>query len=61
MERCDGARIMPGLKQTGICGQPVFTCKCGNFGCNYHVKSQCSKQGFVNQKCLNCGCHLTSN
>lgn len=45
-----------GTKSGHSCKNPVFRCKeCGNYGCAQEVTSKCSKQGFKNDKCLQCG------
>ncbi len=48
--RCDGK------KDSHPCKNPVFRCtECGNYGCDQIVADKCSKQGFKNGKCLQCG------
>lgn len=48
--RCDG------MKHGHKCKNPVFRCTvCGNYGCAQEVADKCSKQGFKNDKCLQCG------
>jgi len=48
--KCDG------IKNDHPCKNPIFRCKeCGNYGCSQEVADKCTKQGFKNDKCLNCG------
>lgn len=48
--RCDG------IKSSHPCKNPVFRCsECGNYGCDQELADKCTKQGFKNDKCLNCG------
>jgi len=48
--KCDG------VKSDHMCKNPVFRCKeCGNYGCAQEVSDKCTKQGFKNDKCLQCG------
>lgn len=54
MTRCLGTIISGG--QRSICHHTLLKCKnCGNSGCNRQKISQCTKQGFFNNKCLKCG------
>ena len=48
--KCDG------IKSSHPCKNPTFKCKeCGNYGCAQEVLDKCTKQGFKNDKCLQCG------
>ncbi len=48
--RCDG------IKDNHPCKNPIFRCtECGNYGCEQTVIEKCTKQGFKNDKCLQCG------
>nr|WP_300090895.1 hypothetical protein [Sedimentibacter sp.] len=48
--------ICDGIKSGHPCKNPVFRCtECGNYGCDQNVADKCTKQGFKNDKCLNCG------
>ncbi len=54
-EKTDVARC-DGIKSEHKCKNPVFRCAaCGNYGCAQEVADKCSKQGFKNDKCLQCG------
>lgn len=45
-----------GIKKDHPCKNPVFRCgNCGNLGCAQIVLDKCSRQGFKNDICLNCG------
>jgi hypothetical protein len=45
-----------GIKHEHKCKNPTFRCsKCGNYGCSQEVPEKCTKQGFKNDICLNCG------
>lgn len=45
-----------GIKHEHKCKNPTFRCsKCGNYGCSQEVPDKCTKQGFKNDICLNCG------
>lgn len=48
--KCDG------IKHEHKCKNPVFRCtECGNYGCAQEMENKCTKQGFKNDKCLQCG------
>jgi hypothetical protein len=48
--------ICDGIKAGHPCKNPLFRCtECGNYGCDQTVADKCTKQGFKNDKCLNCG------
>lgn len=45
-----------GIKHAHPCKNPVFRCSgCGNYGCSQEIADKCTKQGFKNDKCLQCG------
>ena len=47
--KCDG------IKAGHLCKNPMFRCEeCGNYGCTQEVADKCTKQGFKEDKCLNC-------